>query len=456
MEIKKKYLSIVLSSILCSMLLFFNACTQEEKEVYTDKRKEHSSELEFGKNRELTKRAAKEWYQFSQKPVTRMVINKGDDIGGILVTPSWSHAKEWRKGKYEAVEVSLRSHKGIIFVDNETREKIDSDSANLKKIKNIGRMVFLRDMETKKIISFNMVVIGSYKYLMKEDNQLSKNTYLERDASFDGTILFYHPNGSFANGWKYGDGKITHRLSPLEKFGSLTRSWVEHCYEECYPYSENICESLVEDDEEFGQVAVIECRTEWNDNCYQTCYLEWEDDYSPGDGNDGGYEPGDGGSGGNNTNQAYTPKSTDKMAKKNLPTTMNKQVANLCVSAIMEYTNNKVYGGSVNEGVYTLFYLQNFGADVFSEGVDLDNIHAFVAHFFKIDDSTDKKAVIDKGGVIMADVPVLGTNDVHNVLIIGYTSKGDFIYMDPELGYLQTKPESSLGKTYIICIIGNR
>lgn len=156
-----------------------------------------------------------------------------------------------------------------------------------------------------------IIVIASYKYLMKEDNQLSKNTYLEREANFDGTILFYHPDGRFVNGWRYDNGKITHRLSPLEKNNPLTKAWVERCYEDCYSYSENICENTTETDAEFGQMPVVECRTEWYDNCYNTCQMEWEDDpHKPGD-VEGGYEPGGGSSGG-----SATP-NLNKVSKKN-------------------------------------------------------------------------------------------------------------------------------------------
>lgn len=36
---------------------------------------------------------------------------------------------------------------------------------------------------------------------------------------------------------------------------------------------------------------------------------------------------------------------------------MNKQILYTCVTAIMEYANNKVYGGNTNEGVYWQYYL---------------------------------------------------------------------------------------------------
>lgn len=39
-----------------------------------------------------------------------------------------------------------------------------------------------------------------------------------------------------------------------------------------------------------------------------------------------------------------------------LPTTMAKQIPNACVTSIMEYANNKVFGGTVNEGAYIIIH----------------------------------------------------------------------------------------------------
>ena len=35
------------------------------------------------------------------------------------------------------------------------------------------------------------------------------NSYLHREADFDGKVLFYNFNYGLVNGWKYESGKIT-------------------------------------------------------------------------------------------------------------------------------------------------------------------------------------------------------------------------------------------------------
>ena len=40
----------------------------------------------------------------------------------------------------------------------------------------------------------------------------------------------------------------------------------------------------------------------------------------------------------------------------------------------MEYANNKVFGGTVNEGAYILYYAQTYNSNPLIDGVSLDYI----------------------------------------------------------------------------------
>lgn len=40
------------------------------------------------------------------------------------------------------------------------------------------------------------------------------NSYLHREADFDGKVLFYNFNYGLVNGWKYESGKITASIFP--------------------------------------------------------------------------------------------------------------------------------------------------------------------------------------------------------------------------------------------------
>lgn len=52
----------------------------------------------------------------------------------------------------------------------------------------------------------------------------------------------------------------------------------------------------------------------------------------------------------------YSKQKGDVFVKSSLPTTMAKQIPNACVTSIMEYANNKVFGGTVNEGAYIIIH----------------------------------------------------------------------------------------------------
>lgn len=174
------------------------------------------SDMVFGKNEVLTINAAKSWFYVDKIPVSKIE----DNIFGFLVKPSWDDAKEWKKGKLEVVEAPLLSNHAVVFFDNKTLKK-----ANLKKdtnkIKNVGRMVFLKDLKTGEISNYLMFIIGNYDYLMKKDNKISNNNYLYREPEFDGNVFFFKPDGSFVNGWKYVKGKITEKILSMNNQSPL-------------------------------------------------------------------------------------------------------------------------------------------------------------------------------------------------------------------------------------------
>lgn len=244
MNLKRIYLICTV----CGFLFFLlYACIPDEWIV--DSGHELPMKLEFGKNSELTITAAKSWYGTHKKPVSRMVTNVHNKWG-FLVSPSWNHAKEWRKGRYEVVEVSLRSNVDVIFMDKETNSKKEQMSnEEKKKIMNVGRCVILKDVISGEIRTFNMVVIGSYKYLMKDKNNLSDNNYLYRKPDFDGKVLYFNTEGEFVNGWIYKNGKIVKILSPTQEIvetsstdPNLAKSrGYSECHTEYYYYTYYYC-----------------------------------------------------------------------------------------------------------------------------------------------------------------------------------------------------------------------
>ena len=70
------------------------------------------------------------------------------------------------------------------------------------------------------------------------------------------------------------------------------------------------------------------------------------------------------------------------MAKDDIPLTMTPQMLNCCVTSIMEFLGNEIFGRNVNQGDYDLYYLQHYGEIVYDAGVNMQYIYPFVEHFF--------------------------------------------------------------------------
>lgn len=150
----------------------------------------------------------------------------------------------------------------------------------------------------------------------------------------------------------------------------------------------------------------------------------------------------------------YQKKDGDTFAKDGLPQSMSIQMPNTCVTSIMEYANNKVFGGNTNEGVYILYYWQTYGKNVVTNGVDLEDIKPFVEHFFDTTSYSSYKNAVDKGHVVMTDITSSISSSAHNVLVLGYQSSNDFVYMDPEKGSWYSVADSYFLKHYNIELIG--
>lgn len=149
----------------------------------------------------------------------------------------------------------------------------------------------------------------------------------------------------------------------------------------------------------------------------------------------------------------YSKQKGDVFVKSSLPTTMAKQIPNACVTSIMEYANNKVFGGTVNEGAYILYYTQTYNSNPLIDGVSLDYIEPFVTHFFKT--FTNYKSAIDAKHPVMTDVNSQIESSAHNVLCVGYNSNtGAAIYMDPELACMYSVNAGYFLQDYNIVLTG--
>ncbi|GHT17679.1 hypothetical protein FACS189429_2280 [Bacteroidia bacterium] len=247
-------------------------------------------------------------------------------------------------------------------------------------------------------------------------------------------------------------------------------------------YGDNNIDNLIELDE-------VVCTPE-DDTTYHSDWWDSEDDdwgdYDGGwedddDGSDynAGWGAGDDTSSSNNNQNPppaeddgkpknYVPDPNDKMAKTDIPATMETQIKNTCVPAIMGFVNH-LLGGNTNYGEYLMYYFQQYNVWIPSSEVTLTNLNAFVSHFFETTTFTDYKTAIDNGNVVMTDILVgtytettdgkeITVYDTHNVLVIGYDddNPNNIIYMDSETGTLQEASVNYFRADYNIVITNNK
>ena len=331
--------------VLCLILY---SCLKDESDWELQKT---SNGVIKGKNRELSLEAALSWYEANQTPVvsTRSVDTKFE----LLSKLHWGKGLESRKEKFEVVEVPLLNKGGAVLMDSQTMEKCKETERG--KIRNISRMVIIKNLETGEIINFVMHIIGTYDYLMNAKH-FEENSYLYREPHFSGSVYFYEPEGSLVNGWKYEDGKIVATIKQGTEEGvqmqteAASRGFTVHvCHFENILVEYNDCNPTLYQDPEYGLEIGIECRKKTKWETVEVC----EDIYYDESGNSQTWYPEDnnnhnGGGGGGSTNGGYIPKTPKaKAIFRNSKMTENNW-------EVLEKMLNKMYKTSIGYNFYNI------------------------------------------------------------------------------------------------------
>ena len=230
--------------------LILYSCLQDETDLDSQ---ETTGNIIKGKNRELSIDVARSWYEAHQTPVvtTRSVATHFE----LMTKLHWKKGYENRKGKFEVVEVPLLTRGGAVLMDSETMEKCKDTERG--KIRNISRMVIIKNLETGEIINFVMHIVGTYDYLMKAKH-FEDNSYLYRAPDLSGSVYFYEPEGGLVNGWQYENGKIVATISQGTEEGlkmqatADTRSESSECHYESVFVEYDECTPFIYEDPEYG------------------------------------------------------------------------------------------------------------------------------------------------------------------------------------------------------------
>ena len=459
------------------IILLLCACT-EDYDILTNKSKDINikSDLDIARN----------WY--NQQQITHEAETRSDNLNVNPIpvlsgSPSWEYYAINRNDSLLVVDVDLTDRVCQDFV---TKENWDfyQQTKEWKYRRSYTHFVYVKNYKTNTETGFLMTIIPSKFYTKTHADRINKNTYLHRDKYLFGSVLFHDLNGKFVNGWKYERGKVVGKIrkkrwDDFPDADRLVFRSIPARYEVAPQlYTPPTTRAGMEDDPlydggTFPDIIVTpDPKPNWGDFPPGGGWIDHNDDNIPHDNEDGynhdndGYinEPHDGGSGGYNPSPLTPPakgkdfesKIGDKIVVGKLPATMPKQVGYTCVTSIMSYIEQIFGGGEYDIDKYNNAYLHEFGKVVILSGVDYEDLNKFVNTHFITSPFIGLEEAIDAGNVIMTDVPSNMPDARHNVVVIGYHTNGDYIYMDPEAGCWKEAPESFFSGDYYFNISGNK
>ncbi len=217
---KKQILKVRLWAFLVFVSIVFFACEQEDMDNTNESLKENrinEKTIHRFRGQSIEKiREAQKWLS-NHSLATR---SSEESILG------WEYAFSDSTKTYETVEVPVGYLKQRCIVLPDAEEKY-VETQNPKYLRNITRLVIETNKETGEKRSYYMTIVPSAKCIDQAADSLSLNTYLQRNKSFDGWILFSDLDNKRVNGWQYQDGKITAQLKPSDTV--RTRASVVMC-----------------------------------------------------------------------------------------------------------------------------------------------------------------------------------------------------------------------------------
>ena len=152
----------------------------------------------------------------------------------VDMVPVWSMAWKDSTDRFQTVEIPIRSYSRALYTLPENEIAYER-TKNSKYIQSLAHLVILTDKQEKKTNGFFMILVPSKKYMDARNFDVYGSTYLYRATDFDGYIYFHELDGSFANGWRYTDGKITHKVHKGKKVES------DEEIKKCYPVYRQVC-----------------------------------------------------------------------------------------------------------------------------------------------------------------------------------------------------------------------
>lgn len=177
------------------LFIIMSACSSDH-EVYDDEPKTVEP---------LTVNEAMDWYSRSASMLTKQKSTTDNPVD-ISYKPFVHLAELFTDDLWYAVESPLDfGDSSLMIMTPEVANYVDTQGDGI--VKQVLKLVVLRNRETGETYSFIMAVVPELDYMLRKGDELEKIVYLNNKSDFSGYILFYTLNGEFVSGSLYKGGK---------------------------------------------------------------------------------------------------------------------------------------------------------------------------------------------------------------------------------------------------------
>ncbi|GHT70855.1 hypothetical protein FACS189455_1350 [Bacteroidia bacterium] len=185
--------------------------------------------------------ATRSWYEHHMGEKNLQLKSFGVNNKRKKVKPNWGKSVVNENANYKITETDLGDEEEKFgFASPECMQMYDQTKDKRYLTCNI-RLIVRTNKKTNKTDGFIMVVYPDVSY-MKNNKDLKKISYLNRDKKFSGVIYYHNMEGNFVKGWLYVEGSayIIEPSNEKNIDGFELRQTVEciAIYQDTYRYTE--------------------------------------------------------------------------------------------------------------------------------------------------------------------------------------------------------------------------
>lgn len=222
---KHKQTSLRWITLYLLLFIIMSACISDH-EVYGDEPKTVEP---------LTVNEAMDWYSRSAGMLTKQKSTTDNSVD-ISYKPFVHLAELFTDELWYAVESSLDfGDSSLMIMTPEVANYADTQGDGI--VKQVLKLVVLKNRETGETYSFIMAVVPELDYMLRKGDELEKSSYFSPNSDLDGYVFFFTLSGELINGWFYEDGKVAGSINkPLRGQGTKKLVAVDMEVRSCQGY----------------------------------------------------------------------------------------------------------------------------------------------------------------------------------------------------------------------------